>query len=53
MESFQISIKNIPINQYRSIYSVNCTCITGEFKKFLMRNAVNNLCLLITQILSA
>ena len=53
MESFQIGIKNIPVDQYGSIYSVNRTCITGKFKKFLMRNAVNNLCLLITQILSA
>ena len=34
MESFQIGIKNIPVDQYGSIYSVNRTCITGKFKNF-------------------
>ena len=53
MEAFQISIKNRPVDKYRAVKAVDCPGIAGKLQQLLVRKAVYDLCLLVTQELAA
>ena len=53
MEAFQIGIKNLPVDKYSAIEAVNGPGIAGKLQQLLVRKAVYDLCLLVTQELAA
>ena len=53
MEAFQIGIKNLPVDKYRAVEAVDCPGIAGKLQQLLVRKAVYDLCLLVTQELAA
>ena len=53
MEAFQIGIKNLPVDKYRAVKAVDCPGIAGKLQQLLVRKAVYDLCLLVTQELAA
>ena len=53
MEAFQIGIKNLPVDKYCAVKAVDRPGIAGKLQQLLVRKAVYNLCLLVTQELAA